>query len=186
MEIWKDIENYEGLYQVSNLGRIKSLPHIVKTHRASFISKEKLCKLATEHNGYLMKYLSKYGKKKYFSVHRLVAKAFIPNPTGLPFVNHKNENKSDNRVENLEWCDAKYNTNFGTGIERRAKKQTNKHGAKPVIQIDMNDNEIQVFQSFSEIGRVLGLNIRNICRCCMGYQKTAYGYKWKYKESHEE
>ncbi len=179
-EVWKDIEGYEGLYQVSNLGKIKSIPHVIKTWRGEFVSKEKICVLSQEHNGYLMKYLSKNGKKKFHLVHRLVAQAFLPNPLGLPFINHKNENKADNRAENLEWCDAKYNVNYGTCIERRAEKQTNNHGAKPIVQMDLTGNIIREFPSFSEAGRLLGLNIRSICKCCKGGQKTAYGYKWKY------
>lgn len=178
-EIWKNIDGYEGLYQVSNLGRIKSIPHVISS-RGSFVSKEKICSLSKDRYGYVMKYLSKNGKKKYHSVHRLVAMAFLPNPGKLPFINHKNEVKSDNRVENLEWCNAKYNVNYGTCIKRRAKKQMNNHGAKPIVQMDLDLNEIRKFPSISEVRRVLGLNIRNVCNCCKGRQNTAYGYKWRY------
>lgn len=179
-EEWKDIDGYEGLYQVSNLGRIKSIPHVVKTWRGSFISKEIVRTLAKDRNGYLMIYLCKNGKKKYHSVHRIVAKAFVANPHNYSVVNHINEDKSDNRVENLEWCDAKYNINYGTCIERRAEKQKNNHGAMPVAQIDLNGKVIARFPSISEVGRILGLNIRSISKCCKGGQKTAYGYKWSY------
>lgn len=111
-EIWKDIPGYKGLYQVSNLGRVKALPKLVgrgKRYHAS----EKFIKLQKTQNGYMIATLSRDGNKNRFLVHRLVAIVFIDNPLDLPFINHKNEIKTDNRVENLEWCTAKYNSNYG-------------------------------------------------------------------------
>lgn len=109
MELWKDICGYEGLYMISNLGNIKS------------IKKDALLKPIQNNNGYSRVSLYKNGKYKAFSVHRLVAEAFIPNPGALPQVNHKDEDKSNNKVDNLEWCTAKYNSNYGTIKERRKK-----------------------------------------------------------------
>lgn len=108
MEIWKDVPNYEGIYQASNLGRIKQSQynHILKP---------------ILHNRYYCVGLSKDGKVKQYRLHRLIAETFIPNPDNLPQVNHKDENKLNNNVDNLEWCDSKYNNNYGTKGARISK-----------------------------------------------------------------
>ena len=117
-EIWKDIEGYEGLYQVSNFGRIKSLPRYHKT-KSSYCSKERILKTIHNDRGYEMVGLSKNWKKKKIFVHRLVAETFIENPNNYKQVNHINEMEKDNNtVENLEWCNCKYNCNYGTRNER--------------------------------------------------------------------
>ena len=120
-EIWKDIQGYEGLYQISNLGRVKSLERIIITNNG--ITKkisEKILKPYLKGNGYYNIVLRKDSKTKCYFVHRLVAKEFIPNPDNLPQVNHKDENKLNNNVDNLEWCTSKYNNNYGTHNERHA------------------------------------------------------------------
>ena len=114
-EIWKDIVGYENLYQISNLGRVKSVEKYVNSclkYNPTIKRKEKMLKQYNK-SGYLQVALSKNGIKTYFLVHRLVAQAFIDNPNNFPQINHKNEIKNDNRVENLEWCDRKYNCNYG-------------------------------------------------------------------------
>jgi len=182
MEEWRDINGYEGLYQISSLGRIKRLAHHVTRARfGTYICKEKICQCTKQHDGYMMKYLSKNGKKSYHNVHRLVAEAFIPNPLNLPFVNHKNEKKHDNRVENLEWCTAKYNTNYGTCLERRAQAQRNRHGSIPVVQMDLEWNDVAEYPSIMEAYRSTGISARSICKCCMGKDKSAHGTRWRYK-----
>lgn len=115
-EIWKDIEEYEGLYQISNLGRVKSFPR-----KGTHTTKERIIKFAKSNKGYLIAILKNNDVQKAFSVHRLVAKAFIPNPNNLPQVNHKDENKENNNVNNLEWCDNWYNSHYGTRLHRIAK-----------------------------------------------------------------
>ena len=178
-EIWKTINNYEGLYQVSNTGKVKSLNY-------NHTGREKILKNHKDKDGYLIVVLCKEGKQKTFKVHRLVAQAFIPNPNNLPQVNHKDENKQNNCVENIEWCDAKYNINYGTARERMAEKQKgNTRGSKPVIQIDKHTNEvINEWISASEAQRQLGIQSSSISQCCTNYpgHKSAGGYKWKYKE----
>ena len=179
-EIWKDITGYEGLYQVSNLGRVRSLTRkvFVKgrengrvfTGRIKYGCREKK-------NGYRVVSLYCKGKSKRFFVHRLVASAFIQNHNNLPQVNHKDEDKTNNKVSNLEWCDAKYNTNYGNCIEKRIAPQR-----KRVSQITLDGTYIRSFASMAEIERELGVNHSAICICCKDNTKSAYGYKWKYAE----
>lgn len=175
-EIWKDIKGYEGLYQVSNFGRIKSLERFTD-HKSTGIvlQKEKIIKQRINY-GYCYVNLCKESKIKGFRVHRLVAEAFIPNPNSLKQVNHKNEIKTDNRVENLEWCTCKYNINYGTGIKRRKNKLS-----KPILQFDMGNNFIKKWASISEIERVLKIPNPNIIKCCKGLRNKAGGYIWKYE-----
>ena len=123
MEIWKDIEGYEGLYQVSNKGRIKSL-----NYRRT--GKERVLSSSPTSSGYLVVCLYKNKKPKPFLIHRLVAEAFIPNSDNLPEVNHKDENKLNNRVENLEWCDREYNINYGNRNEKASESMKGKNSNK--------------------------------------------------------
>lgn len=172
MEIWKEIDGYPN-YMVSNLGNVKSLNY-KGTGREGiltpFID-------SREGKGYLRVTLCKNGKAKRFQVHRLVAEAFIPNPYNLPQVNHKDENKQSNVVENLEWCDNSYNVNYGTRNKRNAEKLS-----KPIFQIDKYTNEIIAeFPSLIDIERQFRYSIGLISRCCKDNTKSAYGYKWQYK-----
>ena len=166
MEIWKDIEGYEGLYQVSSLGRVKRL---YKN------DKEKILKLMSDRYGYLRVNLYKEGKRKQSKVHRLVAKAFIPNLDNKSQVNHRDEDKTKNRVENLEWATSKENSNHGTRIERMAKSQS-----KPIYGINVKTNERIEFPSTQEAGRS-GFDHSHIVKCLKGRLKTHKGYKWFYK-----
>jgi hypothetical protein len=195
MEIWKDISGYEGLYQVSNLGRVKSIGRWINgKNKGKRWQEEKIMKQQLFKCGYLYVCLWKERKMKYCRVHRLVAEAFIPNPNNLPFINHKSEIKTQNNVENLEWCDHKYNVNYGTARERTIKGLINHSKiSKPVLQIDKNTNEIIAeFPSTMEIERQLGFANTHISNCCKGGYfnndrnkwvnvSQAYGYKWRYK-----
>lgn len=176
-ENWKDIKGYEGLYQVSDRGRIKSLNY-------NHTGKEKLLKPKTNRKkGYLNIALYKYGKTEYPSVHRLVAEAFIPNPDNLPQVNHKDENPTNNNVDNLEWCTAKYNLEYNNGQKRRACSRTNGKLSKPIAQYTFEQpcELIKVWPSMSEIERQNGYSKSNILKCCQGKYIQAYGFIWKYQ-----
>lgn len=179
-EIWKDIKGYEGLYQVSNLGRVKSLERILKhktTYGGTYTVKEKILK-PKEDKGYYRYSLSNSGKNKLFFGHRLVAEAFIPNPQHYLIVNHKDENPHNNRADNLEWCTVKYNVTYGTAIERKIKKL-----GKKINQYDIQDNFIKQFANLTEAKEYLNVKGKTlIARCARGKCKTAYGYKWKYAD----
>ena len=166
-ESWKDIEGYEGLYQVSNKGRVKSLNY----HNTK---KEKILKTFIVGNGYLQVNLYKNKTIKSFYVHRLVAKAYLPNQQNLSCVNHIDENKQNNSVENLEWCTHKYNTNYGTRNERAGKELS-----KQVYQYSKDGVLISVWESTAECGRN-GYNFGNIASCCRGERKSHRGYIWSY------
>ena len=167
-EIWKDIKGYEGLYQVSNYGRVKSFTrNTIRTH---------ILKCNVKKNGYI--YITLYNNGyKYYRLHRLVAETFIPNPNNYPCINHKDENKQNNKIDNLEWCTWKYNANYGT----RNQRVINKH-IKKVCQYDLNENCIKIWDSLSSIGEELGYCISHISQCCNGKRYTAHKYIWKYME----
>lgn len=181
MEEWRNIKGYEGLYQVSNYGRVKSLDRweTIGCNTKRF-RKGRMLKLAKDKYGYLKVDISKNGKRKQYSIHRLVAQAFIDNPDNLPCINHKDENPSNNNVDNLEWCSYQYNTNYGTGIQRRADKMINGKCSKKVYQYTIDGNFVKVYPSGKEIQRQLGFAQSHINRCCLGKCKTAYGFIWKY------
>lgn len=122
MEVWRSIKGFEGFYEVSNLGRVRTIPHYsnYKGNLERHI-KGRIKKLSLDKNGYFVVSLYKGKKMKLCKVHRLVAEAFIENNAGLPQVNHKDEQKTNNAVSNLEWCDAKYNNNYGTKKQRMSE-----------------------------------------------------------------
>jgi len=178
-EVWKDIKGYKGLYQVSNMGRVKSLKRTVtrKNGRKKTI-RERILKPKTSNAGYLRVGLcDSRGKRKFFFVHRLVCEAFHENPENKPEVNHINENRLDNRACNLEWVTAKENSNHGTRNAKVAKALS-----KPVGQYTRDGELVKVWQSTREVERQLGFAQSNISNAARGKLKTAYGYVWKYIE----
>lgn len=169
-EIWKNAVGYEGLYEVSNLGRVRSVDRYdsLGHFRESIILRQHL-----DHNGYKFVALFKDGKRKSIKIHRIVAMAFIPNPNNLPQVNHIDENKINNNVDNLEWCDCKYNCNYGTRNERTAKARINHpNTSKQVILIDLNNGKSFIFPSLSECSREKYLDLRNLSKVCLGKQHS--------------
>lgn len=162
-EIWKNIEGYEN-YMVSNLGRVKSLNY-------NRTCQERILKPG-KNKGYLQVYLCKDGKIKRFYLHRLVAKVFIPNPENKPFINHRDETRSNNCVENLEWCTAKYNINYGTCIEKRSTK---------IKCLDLYNNETTYFSSITEAARQLNISEPAI-RYSMYKSKKPYKKRFIFSE----
>lgn len=179
-EIWRDVVGYEGLYKVSSLGRVKSLERKVKWKNGYRTVSERILKPEKTIYGYLQVALyNREGKRKFIRIHQLVCNAFIDNQENLPQINHRNEIKSDNRLENLEFCTAKYNVNYGSYKERMSKAQTNNtKKSKPVKCVETGI----VFPSTMEIQRQLGFSQAHICDCCNGKRKSAYGYNWCYVE----
>lgn len=181
-EIWKTVKGYENLYEISSCGNVKSLNY-------RHTGREQVLRPGVDTWGYYLVCLCKDGKSKTLRVNRLVAIAFdLPIPEHLRHiplekleVNHKNEIKTDNRLENLEWCTTKYNCNYGTRNNRIFEKTTNGKLSKPVLQIDKTTNEVLAeFPSMAEVHRQLGFDQSNICNCCLGKRKQAYGFIWKF------
>jgi hypothetical protein len=171
VEEWRDVVDYEGLYQVSNIGGVKS------------IRRDKILTPKHNHDGYLRIQLWRKQNVVFISIHRLVAEVFIENPENKPFVNHINGIKSDNRVENLEWVTQSENINHAwkNGL---SKPQINGKHSKAVDQLDLNGNYIKTFPSTMEVERQLGIphsQISNVCKGKKNYN-TAGGFKWKYSE----
>lgn len=159
IEIWKDIEGYEGKYQISSMGRVKALNY---NHSGC----EKILKEKQEKNGYKRVGLFKDGRQKLYSIHRLVAQAFIPNENECPLVNHIDENKTNNCVNNLEWCDESYNITYSIG--------------KSIMQISLDGELIKIYDS-----AVIAAKETKICRaciskCCLKQQKQAGGFYWEF------
>ena len=178
-EEWKPVVGYEGYYEVSSLGRVRSVERLVvrKTGQRVVFPGVVLSTFLSP-NGRIQVSLWKGNRMKNPQVHRLVAMAFLPNPDNLPEVNHKDENPQNNRVENLEWCTKKYNMNYGTRVERMVQKLW-----VPVVGIDKDGNEYR-FASMLEAAEKTGARkqeISNICRGC-GRAKRSGGYRWRYAE----
>jgi hypothetical protein len=156
----KDIKNYEGLYAATEDGRIWS-----------YRRKKFLAPATKKANGYQEVSLSVNGKNKVYLVHRLIAETYLDNPDNLPQVNHKDENKTNNSVSNLEWCTAKYNTLYGTGSLRSHQKQY-----KRVYCVELD----QTFESAKEASKATKTNYTHLCQCCRGEHKSSGGYHWRY------
>lgn len=172
IEYWKMIPGYEGQYMVSSWGRVKSFNYF-NTKKEHLLTPHK------NQNGYLSAQLCKKGKTKLILIHRLVALAFIPNPDNLPVINHKDENKTNNRMDNLEWCTYSHNSKHGNRKEKVIKTMIANGTAKPVAQL-FNGKIIAKYSSISEAARATGCHSGDISYVCRGFFKTHKGFGWRY------
>ena len=177
-EEWRDIKGYEGLYQVSNMGRVKSLNY-------RHTGKEKILEGYDNSHGYLYANLYKDGKRKQCRINRLVAQAFLENPEGYTDVNHRDENKQNNCMENLEWCDRSYNINYGTR-NKKAGKRISEKLSKPVFSVDKETGLIMYWESTREAERCTVIPHQNIIQCCKGKRKSAGNHIWFYADDDTE
>ena len=187
-EEWRQIQGYEGLYEVSNLGRVKSLERYDKMGR---LIKEKTLNPRKHKKGYLYVGLSKDGIQKKYSIHRLVAIAFIPNPNNLPQVNHKDENKENNCLDNLEWCTNEYNCNYGNHgknisksllggtLSEQTRQRMSEARSIKIVQLSLNGKLIKIWNSLRETDK-FGYRHACISECCRGLRKTHKKFKWMY------
>ena len=157
----KDVVGYEGLYAVTSCGKVYSYKY------------KKFLKPWDNGDGYLRVGLCKDNERKEYKIHRLVAEAYIPNPENLPQINHKDENKANNCLQNLEWCDASYNTNYGTRNEKISNSRK-----KPILQYTLDGEFIREWPSATDVRNEVN---GNICNCLKGKLPSAYGFKWVYK-----
>ena len=173
-EIWKDVRGYEGLYAVSNWGRVKSLGNDKSR-------KEKILRLSKYGRGYLKVNLWKEGKRTTYIVHRLVLSTFSPveNMDELD-VNHIDEVKTNNNLNNLEWCTHKENINHGTRNDRVAEKMTNGKTSLPIAQLTLDGKFIKAWKSIKDAQRLGGFTHQRVNECCKGKRKTYKGYRWMY------
>ena len=169
-EIWKDVAGYDGLYQVSSFGNVKN----IKTGR--------ILRPCVHRTGYISAMLYKNGKPKRHNIHRLVAIAFIENEHNYPCVNHIDENKANNCIENLEWCTADYNMKHGTMSDRLSKNRghDSRRAGRKVVQMDTRGRVIKVWASISQASKETGTAKTSIQECCNGIHKTANQYIWTY------
>ncbi|ASR79920.1 endonuclease [Bacillus phage Janet] len=188
---WRSVEGYEGLYKVSDTGVVRGedriIPH-VRSKSGVCLYKGKTLSQKTRSDGYKEVSLFKEGKRKMASVHRLVAKAFIHNddPTNNTVVNHKDENKGNNRADNLEWCTVSYNNRYGDRMTRVAEKNRNGSMCKKVVSIDIDTGERTVYRSIKGT-KDFGFNPSGVWSCCQGINKTHKGFYWEYyKEENNE
>ena len=174
-EIWRPIKDYENIYEVSNLGRVRSLERtVIRKNGVTLKVPEKILKPKARRDGYLTVNIYKNAVCKNYYIHRVVSTAFLPNPDNKPQVNHLSEEKTDNSVENLEWCTAKENVNYGTGIQRGHEKL-----GKPILCIELN----QIFPSVTDAARQLSLSKGNLGSVLAGRRKSAGGYHFEYVEA---
>lgn len=190
--IWVPIEGYEGLYEVSDGGDVRSLDRISSNgHTLSGV----FLKQHDNAYGYMIVRLTKNGKAKTYSVHRLVAQAFVPNPLGLSFVNHRDEDKTNNCASNLEWCTRSYNNSYGTRPAKisKANRENALNGrltglvpCVPILQFTLDGKFVARYSSIREAARHLGKNRGSqISLAASGHNKTAYGYRWFYESDFE-
>lgn len=179
-EVWKDIDGFEGRYQVSSFGNVKSLNYR-STGKPKNLTPKLNCK------GYYWVALAFEGKQKCVLIHRLVADAFIHKPDDAECVNHKDENPKNNRVENLEWCTQSYNVQYSLNKHpgRNSFRRNRKSGIpykyrNPIIQLSLDDTEVKMWDNIAQACAAGKWRTTSVRECCDGKRKTAYGFKWRY------
>ena len=172
-EIWKDIKNYEGYYQASNFGKIRSIDRKIASGNKTKNLKGKILKASKNNKGYLQINLCVNNIRNKCLVHRLIAQTFMPNPNQLECINHKDENKANNHIENLEWCDYTYNNNYGT-----FKSRVSSSKSKSVKCVELS----LIFKSQLEASKYFNIKSSAISRCCKNKNRTAGGYHWEFTE----
>ena len=185
-EQWLDIVGYEGLYKVSNFGRVKSLERKIPFKDRSGKDNERIqySRIVRVHNngrGYLFALLWKNGDVKREYVHRIVASAFILNPQNLPQVNHKDENKLNNQADNLEWCTSKYNNHYNNRHAKNIKARKDNGNCRVIIAYDLYGNFVKRYDCSLELEKD-GFNRRNVYKVCNGKAKTHNGYIFRFKD----
>lgn len=186
-EEWRPVKGYEGLYEVSNMGRVRSVDRITAVTRGDTTYevpyKGKMLTPQEIRHGYLGVQLFGRGghatrNMKGFSVHRLVAEAFLPNPDNLAEVNHKDEDKQNNRLDNLEWCSHRYNSNYGNCQKKRVRIGADNPHSIRLAQLTKDGEVVRIYDSINEARRA-GYGLGNIYKYFRGQYSHAYGYKWK-------
>lgn len=192
-EVWRDVFGYEGLYQVSNFGRVRSVDRLVVHGNHLKLVKGRILKMRLAGRGYYVVQLSKNGNVLPFNVHRLVGKTFLANQNNLPQINHKDECKTNNFVwvnpdgsvdelkSNLEWCTHNYNLNYGSHNKNLSEHRKGKN-TKPVLQLTTDGMLVKEWASITEAAKENDLYIQNICGVLHGRQVTCGGFIWKYKK----
>ena len=186
IENWKPVKGFEGIYEVSDLGRVRSIDRVVTDSRGRVLPvKGRIMKQNTHYKGYKRLLLSNGEDREHgYFVHRLVAEAFIPNPAGLPEVNHKDENKANNRADNLEWCTHRANSRHGSrGARIGAWHLQNSPRRRAVNQLTMDGQYIQTFPSQAEAARQVGGLQGNIASAIANKKKSAYGFRWEHADA---
>lgn len=175
-EVWRPVKEFEGYYEVSNYGNVRSVDRwVIRGNGRNYLKRGNIISMHKRNNGYFQVSLNREGTHKNAYVHRLVAQAFLPNPNNLPCVNHKDEDKSNNRASNLEWCTHKYNNNYGEHNTKISKSLS-----YPVAQYDLSGNLVETFESCHDVERKLGFDNSHISAACLGRAHTAYHYFWRY------
>ena len=196
-EIWKDIVGFEGMYQISNMGRVKSVERTAWSGLNGGCYRtvpERILKAMKNSNGYLYVQLCKDGINKNYTVHQLVGNAFLSNPQDYKELNHRDEDKTNNCVNNLEWCSRSYNLTYNgrakkAGEKLRGRKQSEEHikkRSKSILGIDKVTGLIVEFPSAKEAEREMGIAQSNITKCCKGKLNSCGGFYWMYKNNNDD